>query len=80
MFRIILTRNSFHSGRLCYVWIIYDPEKDLTRTFLQTEQDWPIHDTASHIANIGRMIEEMEIKMRNLLQEVRHIISIVVVV
>jgi len=36
----------------------------------QTEQDWPIHDTASHISNIGRMIEEMEIKMRNLLQEV----------
>lgn len=36
----------------------------------QTEQDWPIHDTASHICNIGRMIEEMEIKMRNLLQEV----------
>jgi len=36
----------------------------------QTEQDWPIHDTASHISNIGRMIEEMEIKMRNQLQEV----------
>lgn len=36
----------------------------------QTEQDWPIHETASHISNVGRMIEEMEIKMRNLLQEV----------
>jgi len=36
----------------------------------QTEQDWPIHDTASHISNIGRMIEVMEIKMRNVLQEV----------
>jgi len=36
----------------------------------QTEQDWPIHDASSHIPNTGKMIEEMEIKMRNLLQEV----------
>jgi len=36
----------------------------------QTEQDWPIHDASSHISNTGRMVEEMEIKMRNLLQEV----------
>ncbi|KAJ6623989.1 F-actin capping protein beta subunit [Mycena sp. CBHHK59/15] len=36
----------------------------------QTEQDWPILDSSSHISNTGRMIEEMEIKMRNLLQEV----------
>ncbi|KAF8972174.1 F-actin-capping protein subunit beta [Flammula alnicola] len=36
----------------------------------QAEQDWPLHDSASHITNIGKMIEEMEIKMRNLLQEV----------
>ncbi|TRM64318.1 F-actin-capping protein subunit beta [Schizophyllum amplum] len=36
----------------------------------QTEQDWPLHDTQSHITNTGRMIEEMENKMRNLLQEV----------
>lgn len=36
----------------------------------QTEQDWPLHDASSHITNTGKMIEEMEIKMRNLLQEV----------
>ncbi|KDQ57360.1 hypothetical protein JAAARDRAFT_35989 [Jaapia argillacea MUCL 33604] len=36
----------------------------------QTEQDWPLQNQESHIANTGRMIEEMEIKMRNLLQEV----------
>ncbi|KAK7690856.1 hypothetical protein QCA50_005958 [Cerrena zonata] len=36
----------------------------------QIEQDWPIQDQNSHITNTGRMIEEMEIKMRNLLQEV----------
>ncbi|KJA14529.1 hypothetical protein HYPSUDRAFT_49096 [Hypholoma sublateritium FD-334 SS-4] len=36
----------------------------------QSEQDWPLQDSASHITNIGKMIEEMEIKMRNLLQEV----------
>lgn len=38
---------------------------------MKAEQDWPLHDSSSHITNIGRMIEEMEIKMRNLLQEVR---------
>ncbi|CCM03095.1 uncharacterized protein FIBRA_05215 [Fibroporia radiculosa] len=36
----------------------------------QSEQDLPLHDQASHISNTGRMVEEMEIKMRNLLQEV----------
>ncbi|KAH9945504.1 uncharacterized protein BXZ73DRAFT_28847 [Epithele typhae] len=36
----------------------------------QQEQDWPLQDHTSHISNTGRMIEEMEIKMRNLLQEV----------
>jgi len=36
----------------------------------QTEQDCPLQDSASHITNTGKMIEEMEIKMRNLLQEV----------
>lgn len=37
---------------------------------IQTEQDWPLQDSSSHITNTGRMIEDMEIKMRNLLQEV----------
>lgn len=36
----------------------------------QTEQDAPLADALSHVANIGRMVEDMEIKMRNLLQEV----------
>jgi capping protein beta len=36
----------------------------------QTEQDWPLQDSSTHITNTGKMIEEMEIKMRNLLQEV----------
>ncbi|KAJ8473762.1 hypothetical protein ONZ45_g16170 [Pleurotus djamor] len=36
----------------------------------QVEQDWPLQDASSHISNTGKMIEEMEIKMRNLLQEV----------
>ncbi|KAG9315013.1 hypothetical protein JVU11DRAFT_4124 [Chiua virens] len=36
----------------------------------QTEQDLPLQDPSTHIPNTGRMIEEMEIKMRNLLQEV----------
>jgi capping protein (actin filament) muscle Z-line, beta len=34
------------------------------------EQDHPVQDATSHVQNIGRMVEDMEIKMRNLLQEV----------
>ncbi|KAI0703460.1 f-actin capping protein beta subunit [Cytidiella melzeri] len=36
----------------------------------QTEQDHALQEFTSHITNIGKMIEDMEIKMRNLLQEV----------
>jgi len=36
----------------------------------QLEQDAPLNDPASHIGNVGRMVEDMEIKMRNALQEV----------
>jgi len=36
----------------------------------QTEQDHPVLDGSSHVQNVGRMVEDMEIKMRNLLQEV----------
>jgi capping protein (actin filament) muscle Z-line, beta len=40
---------------------------NLTR---QVEQDHPLESPASHIPNIGRMIEDQEIKIRNSLQEV----------
>lgn len=36
----------------------------------QVEQDLPVESDESHIANIGRLVEDMELKMRNLLQEV----------
>jgi capping protein beta len=36
----------------------------------QVEQDMSVDDDGSHVANIGRMVEDMELKMRNLLQEV----------
>ncbi|KAI8979794.1 F-actin-capping protein subunit beta [Mycotypha africana] len=36
----------------------------------QIEQDAPVDDPSAHIANIGRMVEDMEMKMRNSLQEV----------
>ncbi|KAI9031656.1 F-actin-capping protein subunit beta [Phycomyces nitens] len=36
----------------------------------QSEQDYPVDDPAAHIVNIGRMVEDMELKMRNSLQEV----------
>lgn len=36
----------------------------------QVEQDLPAESDESHIANIGRIVEDMELKMRNLMQEV----------
>lgn len=36
----------------------------------QVEQDLAVAGDDSHTANIGRLIEDMELKMRNLLQEV----------
>lgn len=36
----------------------------------QIESDLPVDDDTSHIANVGRLVEDMELKMRNLLQEV----------
>ncbi|KAF2099411.1 F-actin capping protein, beta subunit [Rhizodiscina lignyota] len=36
----------------------------------QVEQDAAVEHDGSHVANIGRMVEDMEIKMRNQLQEV----------
>ncbi|KAF9172317.1 hypothetical protein BGX21_005763 [Mortierella sp. AD011] len=36
----------------------------------QAEQDYVVDDPSMHIANIGRMVEEMEIKMRHLLKDV----------
>lgn len=35
----------------------------------QVEQDLPVENDASHIANLGKMIEDMEFKLRNLLRE-----------
>ncbi|ROT35456.1 F-actin capping protein beta subunit [Sodiomyces alkalinus F11] len=36
----------------------------------QIEQELPVDGDESHIINIGRLVEDMELKMRNLLQEV----------
>jgi capping protein (actin filament) muscle Z-line, beta len=36
----------------------------------QVEADMAVEDDGSHVANIGKMVEDMELKMRNLLQEV----------
>lgn len=35
----------------------------------QVEQDLPVEDDNSHVVNIGKMVEDMELKMRNLLRE-----------
>ncbi|KAI9732446.1 MAG: F-actin-capping protein subunit beta [Cirrosporium novae-zelandiae] len=34
----------------------------------QVEQDMPVEDDSSHIANVGKLVEDMELKMRNLLR------------
>ena len=34
----------------------------------QIEQDMPVHDDTSHIVNVGKLVEDMELKMRNLLR------------
>lgn len=34
----------------------------------QVEQDLPIEDDSSHVANVGKLVEDMEGKMRNLLR------------
>ena len=36
----------------------------------QVDMDMPVENDESHIANIGRLVEDIELKMRNLLQEV----------
>lgn len=35
----------------------------------QVEADMIVEDDASHVVNIGRLVEDMELKMRNLLRE-----------
>ena len=37
----------------------------------QIEQDMPVPNDASHIVNIGKLVEDMELKMRNLLRMLR---------
>ncbi|KAJ9625791.1 F-actin-capping protein subunit beta [Taxawa tesnikishii (nom. ined.)] len=36
----------------------------------QVEQDLPVDSDDAHVVNVGKMVEDMELKMRNLLQEV----------
>jgi capping protein beta len=36
----------------------------------QIEQDAPVNEASPHIANIGRMVEDMENKIRNTLSEI----------
>jgi capping protein beta len=35
----------------------------------QVESDMPVESDASHVANVGRLVEDMELKMRNLLRK-----------
>ena len=39
-------------------------------TCWQTEQDAVVSETSPHIANIGRLVEDMENKIRNTLNEI----------
>ena len=38
----------------------------------QIEQDMPVTDDSSHIVNVGKLVEDMELKMRNLLRKRTH--------
>lgn len=42
----------------------------------QIEQDMPVTDDSSHIVNVGKLVEDMELKMRNLLRMRMHFIRI----
>lgn len=42
----------------------------ITFSSLQTEQDANVSESSPHIANIGRMVEDMENKIRNTLNEI----------
>ena len=44
---------------------VMDLSGNMTR---QIEQDMPVQDDSSHIINIGKLVEDMELKMRNLLR------------
>lgn len=57
---VILSLSSATGGEL-------DLSGNMTR---QVEQDLPVETDDSHIANVGKLVEDMELKMRNLLQEV----------
>lgn len=57
---VILSLSSTTGGEL-------DLSGNMTR---QVEQDLPVETDDSHIANVGKLVEDMELKMRNLLQEV----------
>ena len=38
----------------------------------QIEQDMPVQDDSSHIVNVGKLVEDMELKMRNLLRKSKY--------
>jgi capping protein beta len=59
---VILDMNS-KNGKLGSL----DLSGSLTR---QTERVLPLEDSSSHIANIGTLVEEIESKLRNILNEV----------
>lgn len=42
----------------------------------QVEVDLPVESDASHVANVGRLVEDMELKMRNLLRMLHFLVAI----
>lgn len=42
----------------------------------QIEQDMPVTDDSSHIVNVGKLVEDMELKMRNLLRMRMHLFAL----
>lgn len=56
--------------QVCSSQILGVSNRRILMCFFQAEQDFPLDDANAHVSNIGRMVEDMEIKMRNALHEI----------
>ncbi|CAJ0845477.1 537_t:CDS:2 [Entrophospora sp. SA101] len=70
-------REMYYEGGVSSAYFWDDPPDGFSGAILfkkgkkrNFEAEYPFDDPSAHIANIGRMVEDIELKMRNLLQEV----------
>ena len=67
-----ISRNFLPSrfGEIPYKAYSMPSKRNVCVVYFQMEKDCPLNDANSHIANIGRQVEDMENKMRNTLNEI----------